>query len=340
LEIYGITRENFEKDLDGWQNQFHPEDKESATQELSKIFEGKRVSGVQFRIIRPDGDVRFILASGAPLVEENKPTRLVGINVDVTQVKLYEAELLKAKEKAERSETRVREKNDALEKANAELDRFVYSVSHDLRAPIASAVGLSKLTLDTENLDEIRHLNSLKIKTLNRLDQFIKDILDYSRNSRLEVKKEPVNLKEIVDLMLIEYHQEVQERNVEVKVEVEGEEVFHTDKLRLNIILNNLVSNAFKFLNEYKENPFVAIAIKIDSDFAEITVSDNGIGIEPERQEKIFEMFYRANDQKPGSGIGLYILKECLDKLKGDIDLESQVNKGTTFYLKIPALKN
>jgi len=340
LEIYGITREEFNQNLNGWQQQLHPEDSARATEGLSKIFEGERVKGVNFRIIRPDGELRHILASGAPLSQNGAPDKFVGINIDITDIVLNEQELINAKENAEASEQKLREGNQVLKKVNEELDRFVYSVSHDLRAPIASAIGLSKLAENATDIDEILHFNSLKLKTLHKLDQFIQDILDYSRNSRLELKPEPIDFRAIVDLILIEYHQAIQEKGIAVNLHISGEDAFYCDKLRVNIILNNLISNAFKFLSDFRKKPQVEITVKVEKGHATIRVSDNGIGIEPTRKDRIFEMFYRATDRRPGSGIGLYILKECMEKLSGRIEIESEVDVGTTFTLNIPDLKN
>ncbi|UZR99502.1 PAS domain-containing sensor histidine kinase [Chondrinema litorale] len=338
-DIFGISKEEFASNNNIWEDLLCPEDRERVIKVFNKISQGERISSYQYAIIRPDGEKRYILASGGPFKQSKDANKLVGINIDVTQIKLYEQELIKAKENAQKSEAKIREKNIALEKANTELDRFVYSVSHDLRAPIASAIGLSQIALNSTNLEEINHLNTLKVKTLNKLDHFIKDILDYSRNSRLEVKGEAVNWRETIDLILIEYHQAIQEKDIEIIVNIEGEEAFYTDKLRINIILNNLFSNAFKFLKDYTSEHKIEILVNSNTTFAEIKVSDNGIGIEAERVDKVFDMFYRANDLKPGSGIGLYILKESLNKLNGEINLQSKVGTGTSFFLKIPALE-
>ncbi|MBT30450.1 MAG: hypothetical protein CMO01_12395 [Thalassobius sp.] len=338
-DIFGITKEEFASNNNIWEELLCDEDRERVLKVFNKISQGERVSSYQYAIIRPDGEKRHILASGSPYKQSKDSNKLVGINIDVTQIKLYEQELIKAKEYAEKSADKINEKNIALEKANAELDRFVYSVSHDLRAPIASAIGLSQIALNSTNLEEINHLNSLKVKTLNKLDRFIKDILDYSRNSRLEVKGEAVDWQETIDLILIEYHQAIQERNIEIVVNIDGDESFYTDRLRINIILNNLLSNAFKFLKDYTNEHKIEILINSNPNYTDITISDNGIGIEAERIDKVFDMFYRANDLKPGSGIGLYILKESLNKLNGEIKVESKVGVGTSFFLKIPALK-
>jgi len=338
LNIYGITREEFENDLEGWQKQVHPDDSDAAMNELSEISQGKFVSDVHFRIVTPKGETRNILASGAPLFKDNKVEKLIGINIDITQIKQNEEELIKAKEKAEASQEKLKEKNKALQKANTELDRFVYSVSHDLRSPIASSIGLSHLISETDDLEEIHHMNGLKIQTLSRLDQFIRDILDYSRNSRMGLKREEIDFKKLVDAILVDYHQTIKEKDINVTVSIDMEATFMSDKLRINIILNNLISNAFKFLPENNKNPFIEITTKLNQERVVLEVSDNGIGIEEERQAKIYEMFYRANDQKPGSGIGLYILKECVDKLKGEIKIKSKPNQGTTFIISIPSI--
>ncbi|MBT33349.1 MAG: hypothetical protein CMO01_27120 [Thalassobius sp.] len=232
----------------------------------------------------------------------------------------------------------IKVKNAELEKANNKLERFVYSVTHDLRAPIASAIGLSNLILATDDLAEIHKLNMLKMKTLTNLDQFINDILDYSRNSRIELCREKIEFKQLVNVILLAYQQIILDKNIKVYLNVNESATFISDRLRITIILNNLISNAFKFLKEYGKDSQITIDIKTKLHKAEIKISDNGIGIEEGLQSKIFKMFYRATDKKPGSGIGLYILKECLDKLNGEILVESQPRKGTTFIVSLPTL--
>ena len=125
---------------------------------------------------------------------------------------------------------------------------------------------------------------------------------------------------------------------MKVSVEINQGSRFISDKRRISVVLNNLVSNAFKYSDPTKANSFVKIIVDCISQNAVIQIQDNGIGIAEKDLEKIFGMFYRAAVSSNGSGLGLYILKESLEKLGGKINVESKLNEGTTFTVEIPNL--
>lgn len=227
--------------------------------------------------------------------------------------------------------------NQELKTANYELDRFVYSTSHDLRAPLNSMLGLIEIAKDdtTEEL-MIGHLEMLK-ENAEKLDNFICDILDYSRNSRMEIEKQKINFRELLN----EVTQNLKfmgdtNRRVDFKVDIIGNASVYSDKNRLTTILNNLISNSIRYQNFKVSNPFVNIKIDISNIETNIVVEDNGIGIQQDLHPKIFDMFYRVSRESVGSGLGLYIVKEAIYKLNGDIKVQSEIGHGTTFTIKIP----
>ena len=112
---------------------------------------------------------------------------------------------------------------------------------------------------------------------------------------------------------------------------------FFTDVVRLKIILNNLISNAFKYHNPEAKNPFIEVKIKYDNQKAVIKVTDNGLGIAEQHLQNIFKMFYRANENSQGSGLGLYIVKETVEKIRGTIEVHSKIREGTEFEITIPS---
>lgn len=238
-----------------------------------------------------------------------------------------------------KAEFKEKEKNEELFKANAELDNFVYRVSHDLRAPITSSLGLARISLNENSIDVLHHYARLQEKSLVKLDTFIKDILDYSRNARMEVTPELVSIHEIVENVLEHLNKLPENNQIDLRLAIRQEHDFYSDKLRMEIVLNNLISNAFKFRNPYKQDAFVKILCTVDEDKGIFVIEDNGIGIAPEHQGKVFEMFYRATASKPGSGIGLYIVQDCIKKMGGEITLESTVNEGSRFTIVLPNLK-
>lgn len=227
--------------------------------------------------------------------------------------------------------------NQELKTANYELDRFVYSTSHDLRAPLNSMLGLIEIAKDDTTEDITReHLKMLN-RSAKKLDGFICDILDYSRNSRMQVNMELINFSELLNdvtenLKFIGDNN----RTIEFIVEISDETSIYSDKNRLITILGNLISNAIRYQNPQIPNPFVRIKIDIFQTETTIIIEDNGIGISEEVHSKIFDMFYRVSHESVGSGLGLYIVKEAVNKLNGEIKVQSKIGAGTTFSIKIP----
>ena len=227
--------------------------------------------------------------------------------------------------------------NQELKTANYELDRFVYSTSHDLRAPLNSMLGLIEIAKDDTNEDITReHLIMLK-RSAKKLDGFICDILDYSRNARMEVAMEEINFKELIT-DITENLKFIGDNNraIEFITEISGETSIYSDKNRLITILGNLISNAIRYQNAQIANPYVRIQIQISPAETRIVIEDNGIGMSEEVHSKIFDMFYRVSNESVGSGLGLYIVKEAVNKLSGEIKVQSEIGKGTTFLIKIP----
>lgn len=227
--------------------------------------------------------------------------------------------------------------NQELKTANYELDRFVYSTTHDLRAPLNSMLGIIEIAQDdtTEEM-MLEYLKMLK-GSAKKLDGFICDILDYSRNSRMKVDNEHINLSELLnDVTQNLKFMGDNNRAVELKTDIVGKTSIFSDKNRLITILNNLISNAIRYQNSKIPNPFVSITIDSSDSETEIVIQDNGIGINKDLHLKIFDMFYRVSRESVGSGLGLYIVKEAVNKLNGDIRIQSEIGLGTAFYIKIP----
>ncbi|WP_136669244.1 HAMP domain-containing sensor histidine kinase [Flavobacterium sp. H122] len=224
--------------------------------------------------------------------------------------------------------------NQNLVTANKELDKFVYSASHDLRSPITSLKGLVEIAKEEDNLGEIRNYLALMEQSLSKQDQFISDIIDYSRNKRLGVRNEEINLNEAIE-EVISQHKHIKEANeIQIHKDLAVKKI-NGDPLRIKIILNNLVSNAIKYSDKNKSSKFIHIKIFNTNPFLKIEVQDNGIGIKEEFIDKIFDMFFVTNTNL-GSGLGLYITKEAVDNLNGSITVNSKHTIGTTFTVLIP----
>jgi len=218
---------------------------------------------------------------------------------------------------------------------NGELDNFVYKVSHDLRAPLSSILGLVNLAKLPGNTDNPMDYIDIIGSKVEHLDHFIGDVLSHSKNLKMEISTAKVDFNRIIqqtfnDLNYLEGTQEMKR-----SVKIEGID-FYSDPWRISEILRNLISNAIKYRR--LENVLSEINIKITIDHlrAEVIFSDNGIGISDTSLSKIFEMFYRATEQSDGSGIGLYIVKNAVEKLGGQIYVASRVGQGTRFNIILP----
>jgi signal transduction histidine kinase len=235
------------------------------------------------------------------------------------------------------TEEKLVQTNKELSKRNTELDNFVYSVSHDLRAPIASVLGLINLALkDKDASMKNVYLEKINSSALQQ-DNFIKEILDQSRNSRLEVKKEEIFFEPLIDETFNQLKfATTTGSTVEKNIKIKQKEPFLSDRWRWKVILNNIISNSIRYRNG--RDPVININVEVDNNFAKVEIEDNGRGIGEEHLEHVCKMFYRATDDKAGSGLGLYIVKETVDKLHGSINIESKLGKGTTVKLGIPEI--
>jgi len=224
-----------------------------------------------------------------------------------------------------------------LEKVNQELDRFVYSTSHDLRAPLASILGLLNL-IEMEGMPtQNTNYYALMRKSAERMETFINEILDYSRNSRAATRIERIYFRELIEKLRSNVSAMEGMDTLQITVDLKEDSIFYSDRSRMEIIVNNLLSNAIKYQDPAKQPSYLHIAVTVTFEKAILRFSDNGIGIEAQYVDRIFEMFFRASEHAKGSGLGLYILKEAVTKLGGTVTVDSVFGKGTTFEVVIPS---
>lgn len=261
-----------------------------------------------------------------PIVDRTgKAIQFIAIESDITERKATQQVML--------------DRNEELIKINAELDRFVYSASHDLRAPISSLLGLIEVARLEKDRDNIDQLLEMQQKSLLRLDRFIKGIVDHSRNTRLEVESDAINFESITHSVLEQLQFMDNVSRIRKSISITQNTLFFTSASRLDILFNNLISNAIKYADLRKEDPYIEISIISNETKAEIRIRDNGEGIPLEAQSKIFDMFFRASRRGSGSGLGLYIVREAIQKVQGTIEVHSEYGKGTEFVVVIPNLK-
>ena len=233
------------------------------------------------------------------------------------------------------SKLKTDEVNASLMIANRELDKFVYSASHDLRSPISSLKGLINIIKDEDDLPQIKSYLDLMTEILEKQDPFIKDIIDYSRNKKAQISIETVSIESIVDEAIFQNKFLQESKRIAVFKSIDINFIV-SDALKLKIIINNLYTNGIKYYDETKIKPSIAINAYDEKHEHIIVIEDNGIGIKKEFLAKIFDMFFVTNNDNKGSGLGLYLVKEAVDYLKGTIKVKSEFNVGTQFIITLP----
>ena len=226
---------------------------------------------------------------------------------------------------------------EKLEKLNTELDHLVYRTSHDLRTPVASLLGLLEM-LRLDDYPDPKKYHDIFAGQLNRLDLIINDIINYRKIAKIGEQVEEIDLELLIYEIIKDNEYTDGSSKVEKIVEVGNacSSGVKLDKFSLNILLNNLISNAIKYSDNQKENSFVKIKTACQKDIVKIEVEDNGIGIKEDQQSKVFDMFHRATNKNSGSGLGLFILKEAVTKMGGTVNLRSIEGEGTTFTVELP----
>ncbi len=265
----------------------------------------------------------------------------LGILFTINLNHIGEQLLIKKHAETETLTKEVQHKNQSLEKTNKELDRFVYSTSHDLKSPLASILGLlnlAKLEKDPVSKSIAQYLDMME-ERVNNLSGFINDILDYSRNARKEIELSNVNISELVNEVFLTNRFLINADKIDLNAQIEINEVLLLDKTRVFRVLHNLISNAIKYSDLTKNKPCVTVSAKIEHNKLVIVVRDNGIGIADEHKDKVFEMFFRGTEMADGSGLGLYIAQEMVLKMDGAMEFESKIYEGSIFTVKIPLAK-
>lgn len=222
-------------------------------------------------------------------------------------------------------------KNAELQKAYDELDKFAYSVTHDMRGPLVTILGAVEIADDMSDMNELKQMLQMMKESVHGLNNYIQNIHDYYNVNRGQLQISEINFDDIVNEQLETFKLTAKVNNIRFVTQISQNEPFRGDAMSMKIILNNLLSNAFKYQKKAGQDKMVELQIKIETGVATITVKDNGIGIAGNHIGDIFNMFFRATSEDVGAGFGLYNVKDALLKLNGDINVESIVNEGTTF---------
>jgi two-component system, sensor histidine kinase and response regulator len=326
-EIYGFVLAK-ESAYEQWQGAIHPDDLHLAEGAMQKTLREKGRAAVDFRIIRPDGSVRYLSAAeGAVLDENGNVVRITGVNIDITSRRKAEAELQRAKEEAEA--------------ANRAKTEFLANISHEIRTPMNGIMGMTELVLDTDLDSEQReHLNLAKIAA-DSLLSLINDILDYSKieAGKLDIDAIDFNLGDCLGDTMKTLSLRAHQKGLELAFEIEPNvpDAVIGDPGRLRQIILNLVGNAIKFTEQGEVVLSVHLLTHVSDELQlRFTVADTGIGISPEKQSEIFEAFKQADGSMTrkygGTGLGLTISSRLVELMGGQIWVESEPGEGSRFH--------
>lgn len=320
--IFGYTPGTWKGNYDNALKTIHPDDVERIQKENEEAIENRKNLNIEHRIIRPNGEERWINSKGEIFSDENgKPKKVVGVIIDITDRKEAEQALKK--------------KNKELSHMNTDLDNFIYTASHDLKAPISNLEGLLNAFAEDEKFNpEQKGLIEMMAQSINRFKTTINDLTEISKVQRggPEEDFDTLTIPEIWNEVKLDIVDLINRFNPEIITEFHASEIKYSRK-NLRSIIYNIVSNALKYSSS-ERRPVVRIVTERRDDCFILKVIDNGLGLTQENQRKVFGMFKRAHQHVEGTGIGLYVIKRMIENTGGKIEIESELGKGATFIVQ------
>ena len=315
----------------GWRDQaelYRGDDRQVIESDRSKLL-------IEEPQTTPEGKTIVLLTSKIPLrSSEGKIIGVLGTYTDITERKRMEEDLRRSRDELEE---RVRGRTTELEAKNTEMERFIYTVSHDLRTPLISVSGfLGFLKQDAErgDLDQMQTDLGIANEAITKMDRLLLETLELSRIGRVANPPEDVQFEEIVDDALGQTSEKIRSSRCKVSV-AQNLPVVHVDRMRITEVLANLIENSIKYMG-LQTNPKIEIGQRIDGKDRIFFVRDNGIGIDLSQHDKVFGLFYKVDKKSEGTGAGLAIVKRIIDVHGGRIWIESELGKGCTVCFTLP----
>ncbi len=318
-------------------------DPETRKEVVNELIVNKVIRNKEILFKRKSGEKFWALMSSFLIEDKDGNQFFDNAVTDITDIKLAEQQLLELNETLQRQNISLLEREEKLNRTmkelsdrNFELDQLVYKTSHDLRSPLSSILGLVNVAKIDNKIDKLEYINKIGT-SIKRLDDFVKSMLNYAKASRVEVSPEKLNIRTIIEGCIKDLEYLENFSKLKVSLSFHKNEFFVTDSLKLKIILGNIISNAFKYIDNRKEQSYLKIDVNISTTKMKLMIVDNGIGIEKTHLPKIMNMFYRGTELSQGSGLGMYIVKQSIDKLGGSIIINSTSGKGTSIDIELPA---
>lgn len=337
--IWGLTRAALYKNAQLWLEAVVPEDREQVRSSYAQNA-ARGTYDETYRIKRPDGTLKWIRDRGWPVHDENgRFEYVVGLAEDITQVRQAQDALAALNADLE---LRVESRTQALAEVNRELDAFAYSISHDLRAPLRTMQGYAEALVEDFGAGlapEGRHYTQRIAAAATRMEDLIADILAYSRLAKDEVSVRPESIETILDQVLTDLEPTLIGGGAVIRVERPLPEV-QANRAVLRQVLNNLIMNAVKFVRP-GDRPAVSIRAELRPSRVRLWIEDQGIGIAPEHQERVFDPFQRLHgvEAYPGTGIGLAIVRRAMARMGGACGVESELGRGSRFWIELRSVE-
>jgi len=235
-------------------------------------------------------------------------------------------------------ESKIEDRTSALRQAYKELDTFFYRSSHDFRRPLTTFLGLAEVANITVKDKNALELFAKVRETASNLDKMLVKLQSISDVGAQQLVYKEVFVKEIVDSVCDGFSEELKQRNIKVSCSVELEVSFFSYPAMFKTIIENLIENAIFFSGFVQ--PFIKVRAYPLDGLVNLVVEDNGQGIDPQYQDRIFDMYFRGNERSKGNGLGLYIVKKAVEKLNGQITFSSDYGKGSSFLISFPTNHN
>jgi PAS domain S-box-containing protein len=328
-KIYGNTQSNYQIEFNQFNKFIHPDDVDIIKINIEEAIKSDKNMNYEFRIIRPDGNIRNISAYGKIVKDKtNKPIKFIGVNMDISDFK--------------NAELAIKENERKLLQLNVDKDRFISILSHDLKSPFNNLLGLSEvLTEDIRKLDiaEIEDIANNIYKSARISYNLLEDILMWARTQqgKIPFKLQNLSFADICKNILEILNPNANAKNIAINYSAPNEINVFADIDMLKTVLRNLLSNAIKFTNK---NGAIDIYAEENAGNVTITVSDNGVGIQPDNLTKLFDisevLTTSGTAKETGTGLGLLLCKEFVEKHGGKIWVESEVGKGSDFKFTLP----